>query len=220
MISHGVPYPGLRDPLVIRKTLAGERPKRPSTDITTDEIWNIIVHCWDTNPVNRPSAKRLRRYFKALTTDSPLPLLSPRDDPGKLKLAPELFDDSFISAPSPSPKPPSPPESPIVQRSDPFDLNIPPLPPQYQLIPFPINTNRGEQFLVHDTIPFVFRGKRGIPLTDALEKRCDDLEGRDSPTATSNRFTLRLRVSRDFYSSDTLPTLSGSSRDTSPVTLK
>ena len=220
MISHGVPYPGLRDPLVIRKTLAGERPKRPSTDITTDEIWHIIVHCWDTNPVNRPSAKGLRRYFKALTTDDPLPPLSPRDDPEKLKLAPELFDDDFISTPSRLPKPPSPPESPIVQRSDPFDLKIPPLPPQYQLIPFPINTNRGEQFLVHDTIPFVFRGQRGIPLADALEKRCDDLEGRDSPTATSNRFMLRLRVSRDLCLSDALPTLSGSSRDTNLVILK
>ena len=220
MISHGVPYPGLRDPLVIRKTLTGERPKRPSTDIATDEIWNIIVHCWDTNPVNRPSAKGLRRCFKALTTDNPLPPLSPRDDPERLRLAPELFDDSFISIPCPSPKPPPPPESPIVRRSDPFDLNIPPLPPQYQLIPFPINTNRGEQFLVHDTIPFLFRGKRGIPLTDALEKRCDDLEGRDSPTATSNRFTLRLRVSRDFCPSDALPTPFGSSRDTNLVILK
>lgn len=194
-MSHGVPYPGTRDLVVLRKTLAGERPKRPPTDITTDEIWNVIVRCWDTNSVNRPSAKDLRRYLKALTTNSPLPPLSPHDDPGKLKLAPELFDDSFISTPSPSPKPPSPPESPIVQRSDPFDFNIPPLPPQYQLIPFPINTSRTEQFLVHDTIPFVFRGRRGVPLADALEKRCDDLEGRDLPTATSNSFMLRLRVS-------------------------
>jgi len=194
VISHGVPYPGLRDPAVIRKTLAGERPKRPSADIATDEIWNAIVHCWDTDPANRPSANTLRRYFKALTTDSQLPPISPRDDPAKLGLAPELFSDSFISISSSSPKPPSPPEIPIVQRSDPFDLNIPPLPPQYQLIPFPVNISRSEQFLVHDTIPFLFRGKRGIPLADALEKRCDDLDGRDSPTATSNSFTLRLRV--------------------------
>ena len=198
---------------MIRKTLAGERPKRPSTDIATDEVWDIVVHCWDTNLVNRPSAQGLRRYFKALATDAPLPPLSPRDDPTGLKLAPELFDDTFISAPSQSPKTPSPPESPIVQRSDPFDLNIPPLPPQYQLIPFPINTSRAEQFLVHDTIPFVFRGKRGIPLADALEKRCDDLEGRDSPTATSNSFTLRLRVCRAFRFSNSYLTLFGSSRD-------
>ena len=206
---------------MIRKTLAGERPKRPSTDITTDEIWHIIVHCWDANPVNRPSAKGLRRYFEALTTDNPLPPLSPRDDGAKLELAPELFDDSFISIPAPPPKLQSPPESPpIVQRSDPFDLNIPPLPPQYQLIPFPINTSRAEQFLVHDTITFLFRGKRGIPLADALEKRCDDLEGRDSPTATSNRFALRLRVNRDFCLLDTFLTLSGSSRGTNLVLLK
>ena len=175
--------------MVIKKTLAGERPKRPPTNITTDEIWNAIINCWDTDPVNRPSAKGLRRYFKALATDSPLPPISPRDDPARLGLAPELFDDSFMSVSSSSP------ETPIVQRSDPFDFDVPPLPPQYQLIPFPINISRSEQFLVHDTIPFLFRGKRGIPLAAALEKRCDDLDGRDSPTATSNSFTLRLRVS-------------------------
>ena len=217
MISHGVPYPRLRDPLVIRKTLTGERPKRPSTDITTDEIWYIIIHCWDENPVNRPSAKGLQRYLKALTTDSLLPPLSPRDDPTKPKLAPELFDDNFISTPSPSTNLPSPPESPIVQRPDPFDLNVPPLPPQYQLIPFPINVNRGEQFLVHDTIPFVYQGKRGIPLADALEKRYDDLDGRNSPTATSNSFMLRLRVSQGSCLLNIHLTLFCSSQDTSLV---
>jgi len=219
VISHGVPYPGLRDPLVIGKTIAGERPKRPPTDITTDEIWNITVYCWDTNPVNRPSAKGLRRYFKALTTDDgPLPPLSPRDDQARSVLAPELFDDNFVLAPSPSPKTPSPPQSAIVQRSDPFDLDVPPLPPQYQLIPFPVNTTRAEQFLVHDTIPFVFRGKRGIPLADALEKRCDDLDGKDSPTATSNSFTLRLRVRRAPRFLNNYLTSFDSSRDTSLVT--
>jgi len=218
VISQGVPYPGLRDPQVIRKALAGERPKRPSTDITTDEIWNITVHCWDTNPVNRPSAKGLRRYLKVLTTDDgPLPPLSPHDDPAKLTLAPELFDGSFVSTPSSSPKTPSPPQSAIVQRSDPFDLAVPPLPPQYQLIPFPVNTTRAEQFLVHDTIPFVFRGKRGIPLADALEKRCDDLGGRDSPTATSNSFTLRLRVRGASCLLNNYLTSFDSSRDTSLV---
>ena len=180
--------------MVIRKTLAGERPKRPSTDITTDEIWSIIVHCWDADPVGRPSAKGLRKYFQALKTASPLPPISPRNDPTKLRLAPELFDDSFTSISLSPPKAPPPPETPIVQQSGPFDLNVPPLPPQYQLIPFPANVGRSEQFLVHDTIPFLFRGKRGIPLADALENRCDELDGRDSPMATSNSFTLRLRV--------------------------
>ena len=200
MVSHGVPYPGLRDPVVIRKTLAGERPKRPSTNITTDEIWDIIVRCWDTDPVNRPSARGLRKYFQALTTDSPLPPVSQRNDSTKLTLAPELFDENFISISSSSSEVSPPPETPIIQRSDPFDRNIPPLPPQYQLIPFPVNVNRSEQFLVHDTIPFLFRGKRGIPLTDALEKRCDDLDRKDSPTATSNSFTLRLRVGAPRFS--------------------
>lgn len=200
MVSHGVPYPGLRDPVVIRKTLAGERPKRPSTNITTDEIWDIIVRCWDTDPVNRPSARGLRKYFQALTTDSPLPPVSQRNDSTKLTLAPELFDENFISISSSSSEVSPPPETPIIQRSDPFDRNIPPLPPQYQLIPFPVNVNRSEQFLVHDTIPFLFRGKRGIPLADALEKRCDDLDRKDSPTATSNSFTLRLRVGAPRFS--------------------
>ena len=68
-----------------------------------------------------------------------------------------------------------------------------PLPPQYQLIPFPVNISQSEQFLIHDTI-LLFRGKRVIPLVDALEKRCDDLDRRDSSKATSNIFTLRLGV--------------------------
>ena len=83
---------------------------------------------------------------------------------------------------------------PIVQWSDPFDLNIPPVPPQYRLIPFPVNISQSEQFLIHDTIPFLFRGKCGIPLVDALGKRCNDVDRRDSPTVTSDSFTLRLRV--------------------------
>ena len=184
--------------MVITKTLAGERPKRPATDITTDEIWNITVHCWDTNPVNRPSATGLRRYFEALVTGGPLPPLLSGNDPERL--APELFDNNFVSIPLPSPVPPSPPEAtPLVRRPDPFDFaTIPPLPPQYQLIPFPLNISKTEPFLVHDTIPFVFRDERGIPLADALEKRFNDLEGRDTPTdtptANSNSFTLRLRV--------------------------
>ena len=190
--------------MVIRKTLAGERPKRPSTNITTDEIWDIIVRCWDTDPVNRPSARGLRKYFQALTTDSPLPPVSQRNDSTKLTLAPELFDENFISISSSSSEVSPPPETPIIQRSDPFDRNIPPLPPQYQLIPFPVNVNRSEQFLVHDTIPFLFRGKRGIPLADALEKRCDDLDRKDSPTATSNSFTLRLRVGATSFSDSDL----------------
>lgn len=198
MISHGLPYPGLRDPAVIRKTLAGERPRRPATEIATDEIWNITVHCWHTDTVNRPSASGLRKYFKALTAESALPPLSPCDDPGRLKLAPDLFDDSFLSPPDSSSGPPSPPGSVVVQRPEPFDLNVPPLPPHYQLIPFPVNISRTEQFLVHDTIAFVFHGRRGIPLTDALEKRCEGLDGKDSPTdaatTDSNSFTLRLRV--------------------------
>lgn len=185
--------------MVITKTLAGERPKRPATGITTDAIWNITVHCWDTNPVNRPSAVRLRKYFEALVTESPLPSLPSGNDPETL--APELFNDNFVSIPLPipSPEPPSPPEGTLVRRPDPFDFaTISLLPPQYQLIPFPLNISRTEPFLVHDTIPFVFRDKRGIPLVDALEKRFDGLDGRDTPTdtptANSNSFTLRLRV--------------------------
>ena len=136
--------------------------------------------------MNRPTDGGIRKYFKSPATDSPRPPISPHDDPAKL--APELFDESSVSSSSSSPK------MPIVQRSDPFDLNVPPLPPQYQLIPFPVNISQSEQFLIHDTIPFLFRGKCGIPLVDALGKRCNDVDRRDSPTATSNSFTLRLRV--------------------------
>lgn len=109
--------------MVIEKVLASEQPERSSM-VTTDEIWDIIVRCWDTNPVNRPSAGGLRRYFKASTTDTPLPPISPCDDPAKLRLGPEFSDDSFISIPSLSPKP-LPPETSIVQLFSSFDLHIP-----------------------------------------------------------------------------------------------
>ena len=120
MISRGIPHLGLKDPVVIGKVLASEQPERSSM-VTTDEIWDIVVRYWDTNPVNQPSAGG---HFKALTTDTPVPPISPRDDPAKLRLGPEFSDDSFISIPSLSPKP-LPPETSIVQRFSSFDLHIP-----------------------------------------------------------------------------------------------
>ena len=54
MISRGIPHLGLKDPAVIGKVLASEQPERSSV-VTTDEIWDIVVRYWDTNPVNQRS---------------------------------------------------------------------------------------------------------------------------------------------------------------------
>ena len=97
------------------------------------------------------------------------------------KLAPELFDESFISSSSSSPKTPLPPEMPIVQRSDPFNLNIPPLPLQYQLIPFPGQLFLPQCGLRADVFMYHFRYVFHVPLCRFPSRMCSSNRPRHGP---------------------------------------
>jgi hypothetical protein len=47
------------DPGVILKVITHQHPKRPTKDICwgvwmPDELWNVIVQCWEADPIARP----------------------------------------------------------------------------------------------------------------------------------------------------------------------
>ena len=62
VLSGQPPFSECRGFVVIRKVLAGERPKRPQGDegkLFTDGIWGILKLCWKPQPHDRISAKAI-----------------------------------------------------------------------------------------------------------------------------------------------------------------
>ena len=47
-----------RDSRVMKKVLEGSRPPRPAdTSLLSDEIWKVVVMCWNQEPRDRPGAE-------------------------------------------------------------------------------------------------------------------------------------------------------------------
>ena len=43
--------------------MAGKRPPRPTHEQFTDELWMLMQHCWDQDPLSRPE---ISEVFKVL----------------------------------------------------------------------------------------------------------------------------------------------------------
>ena len=39
--------------------MAGKRPSRPAHEQFTDELWTLMQHCWDQNPLSRPEVSEV-----------------------------------------------------------------------------------------------------------------------------------------------------------------
>lgn len=56
--------PGSNNFAVIRKVTEGSHPRRPSG--VTNEMWNLIQHCWGQSPLDRPTAEHVESVLVRL----------------------------------------------------------------------------------------------------------------------------------------------------------
>jgi hypothetical protein len=89
MLTGKLPFSELfMDVAVIKAVLDGRRPSRPtwcSGTSSLDSLWNLLQHCWDGQPVMRPTAVQIVEQ-----------LLGPDIQATKIQSAPD-WDDRFTS---------------------------------------------------------------------------------------------------------------------------
>jgi len=78
VLSGQAPFTPLKDFIVMRKVIEGERPERPEGvkgAWFTDDLWGTMNLCWKTQPKDRPSIKvvleRLEKVSRAWKPPSP-----------------------------------------------------------------------------------------------------------------------------------------------------
>lgn len=80
VLSGHLPFHDKSKHAAIAKALDGTRPKRPMGLWFTDEIWDLLQHCWKHEPSDRPSVDHvLESLTKA--SDAWTPPSSPAMDP-------------------------------------------------------------------------------------------------------------------------------------------
>ena len=71
------PFTPFKDYIVMRMVTDGERPERPEGAKGvwfTDDLWQMLSLCWETNPQSRPSIEAVLEYLKRISsTWRPLP---------------------------------------------------------------------------------------------------------------------------------------------------
>jgi len=70
VLSGQVPFASLKDFIVMRKVIEGERPERPEGvkgRWLTDDLWAIVNLCWVTQPKSRPSIKVILEHMEEVS---------------------------------------------------------------------------------------------------------------------------------------------------------
>jgi len=83
VLSGKVPFTQLKDFIVMRKVIEGERPGRPEGaegSRFTDDLWQMLNRCWETQPENRPSIQAVLEFLEQVSRDWIPP--SPQVDEG------------------------------------------------------------------------------------------------------------------------------------------
>lgn len=54
-----LPFPGVRDGVIIYNVATGQRPDRPLdlNEWVSDAVWDLISRCWSSSLISRPDAK-------------------------------------------------------------------------------------------------------------------------------------------------------------------
>ncbi|CAH1959824.1 unnamed protein product [Acanthoscelides obtectus] len=68
-----VPYPGMHGREVIEMVEKGYRMPKPTSHYLPDEIYQIMINCWDANPEKRPTFEFLTHYFEGFNVTSEVP---------------------------------------------------------------------------------------------------------------------------------------------------
>ena len=72
VLSGQAPFTSLKDFIVIRKVVDGERPERPEGvrgAWFTDDLWGTVNLCWATKPKDRPSIKVILERLEKVSRD-------------------------------------------------------------------------------------------------------------------------------------------------------
>ncbi|VVC29384.1 Protein kinase, ATP binding site,Tyrosine-protein kinase, active site,Protein kinase domain,SH3 [Cinara cedri] len=68
-----VPYPGMHGREVIEQVEHGYRMPKPVSHFIPDDIYRLMLLCWDSDPDKRPTFEFLNHYFEDFTITSEIP---------------------------------------------------------------------------------------------------------------------------------------------------
>lgn len=74
-----VPYPGMHSREVIENIERGFRMPKPTNHFFPDNIYHLLLQCWDAVPEKRPTFEFLNHYFESYSVTSEVPYREVQD---------------------------------------------------------------------------------------------------------------------------------------------